>query len=118
MLLSLRNILFLNQLPPICCKILYHLFGLQLYSILTSQVSLHLNYSVDSSVSETVICRISVTFVLKDGEEQQIRVPTGMSMLEAAHLNDIELEGKEFDSSCSEKLRVGLTTILISVFCF
>ena len=45
-----------------------------------------------------MICRISVTFVLKDGEEQQISVPIGMSMLEAAHLNDIELEGKEFES--------------------
>lgn len=40
------------------------------------------------------ICRISVTFVDKDGEEKHIKVPTGMSMLEAAHENDIELEGK------------------------
>ncbi|RYR05650.1 hypothetical protein Ahy_B06g085485 [Arachis hypogaea] len=38
---------------------------------------------------------ISVTFVDKDGEEQHIRVPVGMSMLEAAHENDIELEGKK-----------------------
>ncbi|CAN1267608.1 Adrenodoxin-like protein 1, mitochondrial [Linum perenne] len=37
---------------------------------------------------------ISVTFVDKDGEEQVIKVPVGMSMLEAAHENDIELEGK------------------------
>ncbi|XP_038900026.1 2Fe-2S ferredoxin-like [Benincasa hispida] len=45
---------------------------------------------------------ISVTFVLKDGEEQQIRVPVGMSMLEAAHLNDIELEGAcEGSLACS-----------------
>jgi ferredoxin len=35
-----------------------------------------------------------VTFVDKDGEEQHIKVPIGMSMLEAAHENDIELEGK------------------------
>jgi len=35
-----------------------------------------------------------VTFVNKDGEEKQIKVPIGMSMLEAAHQNDIELEGK------------------------
>lgn len=63
-----------------------------------SLLSTHLNYSVDFSLPEIVICRISVTFVLKDGEEQQIRVPIGMSMLEAAHQNDIELEGKEFDS--------------------
>lgn len=37
--------------------------------------------------------RISVTFVDKDGEEKQINVPIGMSLLEAAHENDIELEG-------------------------
>ncbi|KAK1266021.1 hypothetical protein QJS04_geneDACA009065 [Acorus gramineus] len=36
---------------------------------------------------------ISVTFVDKDGEEKHIKVPIGMSMLEAAHENDIELEG-------------------------
>lgn len=35
-----------------------------------------------------------MTFVDKDGEEKKIRVPIGMSMLEAAHENDIELEGK------------------------
>lgn len=37
--------------------------------------------------------RISVTFVDKDGEEKHIKVPVGMSLLEAAHENDIELEG-------------------------
>lgn len=36
-----------------------------------------------------------MTFVGKDGEEQHIKVPIGMSMLEAAHENDIELEGKD-----------------------
>ncbi|MFQ6670355.1 hypothetical protein Gotur_035308 [Gossypium turneri] len=40
---------------------------------------------------------ISVTFVSKDGEEIPIQVPIGMSMLEAAHENDIELEGKDHD---------------------
>ncbi|KAL2962339.1 hypothetical protein AAZX31_17G137500 [Glycine max] len=40
---------------------------------------------------------ISVTFIDKDGEEKHIKVPVGMSMLEAAHENDIELEGKSFD---------------------
>ena len=39
------------------------------------------------------LCRITVTFVDKDGEEKVIQVPMGMSMLEAAHENDIELEG-------------------------
>lgn len=42
------------------------------------------------------LCRISVTFIDKDGEENHIKVPVGMSMLEAAHENDIELEGKSF----------------------
>ncbi|XP_078156772.1 uncharacterized protein LOC144552659 [Carex rostrata] len=45
---------------------------------------------------------ISVTFVNKDGEEKHIKVPIGMSMLEAAHENDIELEGAcEGSLACS-----------------
>ncbi|KAJ6945483.1 adrenodoxin-like ferredoxin 2 family protein [Populus alba x Populus x berolinensis] len=40
---------------------------------------------------------ISITFVGKDGEEKDIKVPVGMSMLEAAHENDIELEGKDME---------------------
>ncbi|XP_058227831.1 uncharacterized protein LOC131336136 [Rhododendron vialii] len=46
--------------------------------------------------------KISVTFVDKDGEETHIKVPVGMSMLEAAHENDIELEGAcEGSLACS-----------------
>ncbi|KAL4584448.1 hypothetical protein LXL04_009049 [Taraxacum kok-saghyz] len=46
--------------------------------------------------------KISVTFFDKDGEEQEIKVPIGMSMLEAAHENDIELEGAcEGSLACS-----------------
>jgi len=44
------------------------------------------------------LCRISVTFVDKDGEEKDIKVPVGMSMLEAAQENDIELEGKDYNA--------------------
>lgn len=35
-----------------------------------------------------------MTFVDKNGEEEKVKVPIGMSILEAAHENDIELEGK------------------------
>ncbi|KAK4768583.1 hypothetical protein SAY87_003724 [Trapa incisa] len=46
--------------------------------------------------------KISVTFVDKDEEEKHIKVPIGMSMLEAAHENDIELEGAcEGSLACS-----------------
>ncbi|XP_078444166.1 adrenodoxin-like protein 2, mitochondrial [Wolffia australiana] len=46
--------------------------------------------------------RITVTFMDKDGEEKEIKVPVGMSMLEAAHANDIELEGAcEGSLACS-----------------
>uniref|UniRef100_A0A453R0U1 2Fe-2S ferredoxin-type domain-containing protein n=1 Tax=Aegilops tauschii subsp. strangulata TaxID=200361 RepID=A0A453R0U1_AEGTS len=46
--------------------------------------------------------KISVTFVNKDGTEKTISVPVGMSMLEAAHENDIELEGAcEGSLACS-----------------
>nr|XP_043616957.1 adrenodoxin-like protein 2, mitochondrial [Erigeron canadensis]XP_043616958.1 adrenodoxin-like protein 2, mitochondrial [Erigeron canadensis] len=45
--------------------------------------------------------KISVTFFNADGE-QEIKVPVGMSMLEAAHENDIELEGAcEGSLACS-----------------
>ncbi|WMV55714.1 hypothetical protein MTR67_049099 [Solanum verrucosum] len=45
---------------------------------------------------------ISVTFVDKDGEEKHIKVPVGMSLLEAAHENGIELEGAcEGSLACS-----------------
>ncbi|GLT73948.1 hypothetical protein SLA2020_457750 [Shorea laevis] len=45
---------------------------------------------------------ISVTFVDKDEKEKHIKVPIGMSMLEAAHENDIELEGAcEGSLACS-----------------
>ncbi|KAI3777927.1 hypothetical protein L1987_47730 [Smallanthus sonchifolius] len=45
--------------------------------------------------------KVSVTFFDKDGE-QEIKVPVGMSMLEAAHENDIELEGAcEGSLACS-----------------
>lgn len=51
-----------------------------------------------SSNSET----ISVTFVDKHGDEKSVKVPLGMSMLEAAHQNDIELEGAcEGSLACS-----------------
>lgn len=39
-------------------------------------------------------CRISVTFVINASEEKTIKVPIGQSMLEAAHENDIDLEGE------------------------
>ncbi|KAL3521757.1 hypothetical protein ACH5RR_019906 [Cinchona calisaya] len=46
--------------------------------------------------------KISVAFVDKDGEEKHIRVPVGMSMLEAAHENDVDLEGAcEGSLACS-----------------
>jgi len=41
-----------------------------------------------------LFCRINVTFVETDGTEKHVKVPVGTSMLEAAHSNDIELEGK------------------------
>nr|GEW29567.1 adrenodoxin-like protein 1, mitochondrial [Tanacetum cinerariifolium] len=45
--------------------------------------------------------KISVTFFDNDGE-REIKVPVGMSMLEAAHENDIELEGAcEGSLACS-----------------
>ncbi|PON83721.1 Adrenodoxin [Trema orientale] len=65
----------------------------------------HFSSVTDSSPSEERNDQekeISVTFVDKDGEEKHIKVPIGMSMLEAAHENDIELEGAcEGSLACS-----------------
>ncbi|KAG2249103.1 hypothetical protein Bca4012_087561 [Brassica carinata] len=53
-----------------------------------------------STISETE--KINVIFVDKDGEEIHIKVPVGMNILEAAHENDIELEGAcECSLACS-----------------
>lgn len=61
--------------------------------------------AVDASASdrsEQPEAKISVTFIDKDGDEKIINVPIGMSMLEAAHENDIELEGAcEGSLACS-----------------
>ncbi|EOA17454.1 hypothetical protein CARUB_v10005773mg [Capsella rubella] len=46
--------------------------------------------------------KINVIFVDKDGEEIHVKVPIGMNILEAAHENDIELEGAcEGSLACS-----------------
>ncbi|XP_066371762.1 uncharacterized protein [Miscanthus floridulus] len=58
--------------------------------------------SGDQDESSQAKDKISVTFVNKDGSEKTISVPVGMSMLEAAHENDIELEGAcEGSLACS-----------------
>ncbi|QDZ26063.1 ferredoxin [Chloropicon primus] len=45
---------------------------------------------------------ITVTFIDKDGEEEVIEAPVGKSLLEIAHMNDIELEGAcEGSLACS-----------------
>ncbi|WP_347939362.1 ferredoxin family 2Fe-2S iron-sulfur cluster binding protein [Rickettsia oklahomensis] len=36
---------------------------------------------------------ISVTFIINDGEEKIVKAPIGLSILEIAHSNDIDLEG-------------------------
>ena len=51
---------------------------------------------IDEVIFLHTVHRISVTFVNKDGSEKTISVPVGMSMLEADHKNDIELEGAYF----------------------
>ena len=43
-----------------------------------------------------------VIFTLKDGSEKAIEAPTGLSVLEVAHKNDIDLEGAcEGSLACS-----------------
>ncbi|PWZ07773.1 Adrenodoxin-like protein 2, mitochondrial [Zea mays] len=60
--------------------------------------------SGDQDESSQAKDKISVTFVNKDGSEKTICVPVGMSMLEAAHENDIELEGTNIKEMCTSLL--------------
>lgn len=46
-------------------------------------------------------CRIEVTFKdEKDSSSKSVRVPLGTSLLEAAHENDIDLEGEILPMRC------------------
>ena len=56
---------------------------------------------IDEVIFLHTVHRISVTFVNEDGSEKTISVPVGMSMLEAAHENDIELEGTNIKEMCT-----------------
>ena len=45
---------------------------------------------------------IKVTFILKDGSKKTVDAPLGLSLLEVAHSNDIDLEGAcEGSLACS-----------------
>ncbi|KAL8124914.1 hypothetical protein AgCh_012548 [Apium graveolens] len=63
-----------------------------------------------SSLDDVYSNIISVTFVGDGGKETTIKVPVGISMLEAAHENDIELEDvmylhdKPRPENCPQKL--------------
>lgn len=48
-----------------------------------------------------------MTFITKDGEEKVIKVLGGMSTLEVAHQNDIELEGNGSNDSTMIDSRSG-----------
>ena len=46
-------------------------------------------------------CRITVTFFdEKDGSESAVQVPLGTNLLEAAHNNEVDLEGKSAARRC------------------
>ncbi|KZV37418.1 adrenodoxin-like protein 2, mitochondrial [Dorcoceras hygrometricum] len=56
--------------------------------------------------------KINVTFVDQDGEETNIKVPVGMSMLEAAHENDLDLEG-----ACEASLACSTCHVIVMDIC-
>lgn len=51
-----------------------------------------------------------MTFIEKDGEEVTVDVPLGTNLLEAAHDNDIELEG-----ACEGSLACSTCHIIVTV---
>ena len=58
-------------------------------SSLLGQVRWHQHHDDDPDAE-----KILVVFVDKDGDEYEIQAPVGKNLLEIAHMNDIELEGK------------------------
>lgn len=103
-----RSVASLRYIPKPCSRYEDSIFKLPTETKVSDAISWGNRYfstSASNSASEGGNDKkdtISVTFVDKDGEEQQIQVPIGMSMLEAAHQNDIELEGAcEGSLACS-----------------
>ena len=87
----MRKIGHKDVLAPFPAKQMISTFGN--HSVVHTIVNNILMVYTDRSRRFFWFSRISVTFVDKDGTEKTIKVPVGMSMLEAAHQNDIELEG-------------------------
>ncbi|XP_055819213.1 uncharacterized protein LOC129887973 isoform X3 [Solanum dulcamara] len=85
---TVRSLLPLNSISaPLAC---FPRTSTHLLQYPFTQVLRHEQFCTTAGNEEKQ--KISVTFVDKDGEENHIKVPVGMSMLEAAHENDIELE--------------------------
>ncbi|CAL0330260.1 unnamed protein product [Lupinus luteus] len=83
--------------PPLSFNMLYNGAMIKKHSFFSTMTTN--NTSEEGGDKEETI---SVTFVGKDDGETHIKVPVGMSMLEAAHENDIELEGAcEASLACS-----------------
>lgn len=45
-------------------------------------------------------CRITITYIDKEGKEHTVSAPVGKNLLEIAHDNEIDLEGEELGVSC------------------
>ena len=52
--------------------------------------------------------KVSFTFLLRDGTRKQVTSPSGISVLKAAHLNSIELEG-----ACEESLACSTCHVIL-----
>lgn len=85
-----------RMVAPICLCLAFRTKRSMYFGMLPGPMALPSVKLVKQALCSTLLsaCRIQVTFVDKNGEEQQIRVPVGVNMLQAAHDNDIELEGE------------------------
>ena len=71
-----------------------------------------LYYPALSSQSFVQFCRICIAFIEKDVKEKHVKVPIGMSMLEDALENDIDIEGNTW--ACYSMFCTSLESILTS----
>ncbi|XP_010455872.1 PREDICTED: adrenodoxin-like protein 1, mitochondrial [Camelina sativa] len=86
---------YLPSLPMVQTRISQEAFLLKNHRFYTASAT-------SSGEGDEETEKITIIFVDKDGEEIPVRVPIGMSVLEAAHENDIDLEGAcEASLACS-----------------
>lgn len=68
-------------------------------AILHSLITLHGLFNVKNEATRPNFFRVTLHFKDKDGSVTTVKAPVGMSILQVAHQNDVNLEGRSSRSS-------------------